>query len=224
MSPSMLKVNSNLLNLLCFIYFCFLVYMPKVTAGSLVWGLGVTCCLPAFMPAHPLKIRPLKFLQSRKKRKKMTSMESKLYQLSVNRHTLEDFRFSCWGIFSQSEYTTPWGKESFLSCWTGLAKIDMCNWLWSQLISYSPRATSQIGRKNQPQRPHHMRRATEQPVDIVSSVCSPIPYYYLSGAFYKPANLWLCLEANLKEMSVCNALGSELGQIYEVDGGLDLMF
>lgn len=135
MSPSMLKVNSNLLNLLCFIYFCFLVYMPKVTAGSLVWGLGVTCCLPAFMPAHPLKIRPLKFLQSRKKRKKMTSMESKLYQLSVNRHTLEDFRFSCWGIFSQSEYTTPWGKESFLSCWTGLAKIDMCNWLWSQLGS-----------------------------------------------------------------------------------------
>lgn len=65
----------------------------------------------------------------------MTSMESKLYQLSVNRHTLEDFRFSCWGIFSQSEYTTPWGKESFLSCWTGLAKIDMCNWLWSQLGS-----------------------------------------------------------------------------------------
>lgn len=36
MSPSMLKVNSNLLNLLCLIYFCFLVYMPKVTAGSLV--------------------------------------------------------------------------------------------------------------------------------------------------------------------------------------------
>lgn len=70
MSPSMLKVNSNLLNLLCLIYFCFLVYMPKVTAGSLVWGLGVICCLPAFMPTHPLKIRPLKFLQSRKKRKK----------------------------------------------------------------------------------------------------------------------------------------------------------
>lgn len=111
-SASMLKGNSNLLNLLCFIYFCFLVYMPKVTAGFLVWGLGVICCLPAFLPTHSLRIRPLKCPQSRKKRKKMTSMESKLYQLSVNRHTLEDFRFSCWGIFSHSEYTTPWGKES----------------------------------------------------------------------------------------------------------------
>lgn len=148
MSPSMLKVNSNLLNLLCLIYFCFLVYIPKVTAGSLVWGLGVICCLPAFLPTHPLKIRSLKFLQSRKKRKKMTSMESKLYQLSVNRHTLEDFRFSCWGIFSQSEYTTPWGKKRVfpkLLDWSSQqsvkhkraakAKIDMCNWLWSQLGS-----------------------------------------------------------------------------------------
>lgn len=193
-----------------------------------VLGLRFGCHLlsPCFHACPSSENKAFKIPTIEKEKKKMTSMESKLYQLSVNRHTLEDFRFSCWGIFSQSEYTTPWGKESFLSCWTGLAKIDMCNWLIPAriIISYSPRATSQIGRKNQPQRPHHMRRATEQPVDIVSSVCSPIPYYYLSGAFYKPANLWLCLEANLKEMSVCNALGSELGQIYEVDGGLDLMF
>lgn len=102
-----------------------------------VLGLRFGCHLlsPCFHACPSSENKAFKIPTIEKEKKKMTSMESKLYQLSVNRHTLEDFRFSCWGIFSQSEYTTPWGKESFLSCWTGLAKIDMCNWLWSQLGS-----------------------------------------------------------------------------------------